>query len=184
MTTSDSSPGGKISTTWRRLRARRTTRWAMDIALVVIAIALISAFQSRHLLSSDDPLPPAELEALDGSTLSLDELDARRTVIYFWAPWCGACDLQSGAIEALHERAGEDLQVISVVLGYGDRSEVQRHIESEEIGYPVYLGTQSLKHRFQVNSYPTIYIIDDELRIRHGLVGYTTRFGIQARLWI
>ena len=156
----------------------------MDITFVIIVIGLISAFQSRHLLDGDDPLPPAELEALDGSTLSLDELDARRTVIYFWAPWCGACDLQSGAIEALYERADDDLEVISVVLGYSDRSEVQRHIDSEEISYPVYLGTQSLKHRFQVKSYPTVYIIDDTLRVRHGLVGYTTRFGIQARLWI
>lgn len=169
---------------WHRLRARRWVRWAMDIAIVVVIIGLISAFQTRHLLGDDDPLPPAELEALDGSTISLDELDTRRTVIYFWATWCGACDLQSGAISSLHERAGDDLTVISVVLQYGDRSEVADHVKNEDIDYPVYLGTPGLAQRFRVESYPTIYIIDDELRIRHGLVGYTTGIGLRARVWL
>ncbi len=168
---------------WRRLRARRSTRWAIDIAIVVIVIALISVFQSRHLLDGDDPLPPFELEALDGSTLALDELDTRRTVLYFWATWCGACDLQSGAISALHERAGDDLTVISVVLQYESPQAVQDHIDQEGIDYPVYLGTNSVAEAFQIQSFPTVYIIDDDLQIRHGLVGYTTRFGMQARLW-
>lgn len=183
MTDSESPSQEKSTSTWRRLRDRRATRWAMDIALIIGVIMLVSAFQSRHLLSGDDPLPPAELEALDGSTLSLDELDTRRTVIYFWATWCGACDLQSGAINSLYHRAGDDLEVISIVLSYEDREEVKRHVAAESIDYPVYLGTPGLAERFNVNSYPTIYIIDDALRVRHGLVGYTTRFGLQARMW-
>ena len=169
---------------WRRLRDRRSTRWTMDIILVLAIVFTISAFQSRHLLGGDDPLPPATLTDLDGSTLELDDLDARRTIIYFWATWCGACDLQSNAISALHNRDDDDLQVISVVLHYQDRDEVERHIAEEGIDYPVYLGTDSLAHRFQINSFPTVYIIDDELRVRHGLVGYTTRLGLLVRSWL
>ena len=188
--TDSSDSGGEPSapdarpSLWRRLRARRSTRWAMDIAIVIVVIAAISVYQTRHLLDGDDPLPPLELQALDGSTLALDDLDTRRTVLYFWATWCGACDLQSGAISALHKRAGDDLTVISVVLQYDDTDTVRRHVEEEGIDYPVYLGTQSVGQAFQVQSFPTVYIIDDNRQIRHGLVGYTTRFGLQARLWI
>ena len=156
----------------------------MDIALVLAVIGLISAYQTRHLLGGDDPLPPVVLESLDGSAFSLDELDSRRTIVYFWATWCGACDLQSGAISSLYHRADDDLQVISVVLHYDDVGQVIRHVEREGIDYPVFLGTDATAAAFNVQSFPTIYIIDDDLRIRHGLVGYTTRWGLQLRTWL
>lgn len=155
----------------------------MDIALVVVIITLISAVQSRHLLGGDEPLPQAELTGLDGSTIDLSELDARRTIIYFWAPWCGACELQSGAISKLHDTDNGNLDVISVVLSYQSREEVERHVEENGIDYPVYLGTKSVHQRFNISSFPTVYIVDDDERIRHGLVGYTTRFGLIARTW-
>ena len=168
---------------WARLRARRSTRWAIDIALILVILFAISAFQSRHLLSGDDPLPPMQVEGLDGSTLDLADLDSRRTIIYFWATWCGACSLQSGAISSLYNSAGDDLEVISIVLHYNSREAVARHVEEEGIDYPVYLGTDALAHEYKVNAFPTTYIVDDELRVRHGLVGYKTGLGLRARLW-
>lgn len=182
---SDSESGKEKQKTpnlWRRMRARRWSRWAIDIGIIVAIVFAISAFQSRHLLGGDDALPSAQLTSLDGSTLSLDELDSRRTLIYFWATWCGACGIQSGAVSALHERADEDLTVISVVMHYDSREAVEKYVRDEGIDYPVYLGTDALAHRFQIEAFPTIYIVDDEGRIRHGLVGYTTRLGLMLRL--
>ena len=180
---SDSTDSTEIKPSlWQRLRARRSTRWAIDIALVLVILFAISAFQSRHLLSGDDPLPPMQVEGLDGSTLNLADLDKRRTVIYFWATWCGACGLQSGAISSLHDSAGDDLDVISIVLHYESRDAVERHVQQEGIDYPVYLGTDALAHEYKVNAFPTTYIVDDQLRVRHGLVGYKTSLGLRARL--
>ena len=143
---------------------------------------LISAYQTRNLIDRSEVLPPAELVSLDGSTLNLEELDARRTVIYFWATWCGACGLQSGAISSLHHRAGDDLNVISIVLHYQSEDEVRAHVEREGIDYPVYLGTPGVASRYNISVFPTVYIVDDKLRVRHGLVGYTTGLGLRARL--
>ena len=171
---------------WRRLRDRRSTRWAIDIAIVVVLVLAISAFQSRHLLDADDPLPPVTIEALDGSTLALDELEARRTIVYFWTTWCSICDVQSGPVAAMHDRAedNDDLDVVSIVLHYDNRRQIEKFVDEEEIDYPVYLGTDATARAFEVNSFPTIYIVDDTGQVRHGLVGYTTRFGMWARLWI
>ncbi len=170
---------------WRRLRSRRSTRWTMDIAFVLLALFVITSFQSRHLLSGNEPLPPAQLEALDGSTLEVHDLDARRTIVYFWTTWCGVCDVQSGAISSMYERAqnDDDLEVISVVLHYQSVEQIERFVEEEEIDFPVYLGTDSIAQRYNITSFPTIYIIDDEHRVRHGLVGYKTSWGLRARLW-
>ncbi len=176
---SDTSPS-----LWSRLRARRSTRWAIDIAIVIAVVLAISAFQSRDLLDSDDPLPPVQLEALDGTTLDIDELEARRTVVYFWATWCGVCDVQAGAISSLHENSGDDLDVISVALQYQNPQQIEDYVDDNDIDFPVYLGTDAVANAFEVDTFPTIYIIDDNLQIRHGLVGYTTRFGIWARQWL
>lgn len=157
----------------------------MDIAIVVALVAAISAFQSRHLLDGDDPLPPVELEGLDGTTFDTGELDAERTIIYFWTTWCSVCDLQSGAVSALHDRAegDDDLDVVSIVLHYDHPRQIEEFVADEEIDYPVYLGTAPAARAFEVDTFPTIYIVDGDHQIRHGLVGYTTRLGIRARLW-
>ncbi len=178
------SPDDAAPSLWQRLRAKRSTRWAMDIAIVVAVVLAISAFQSRHLLSGDDPLPPVQVQGLDGSTLDLEDLDARRTVVYFWTTWCSACDLQSGAISRLHDPDNDDLNVISVALHYDSPAEIEEFVDDEEIDFPVYLGTDATAAAFNVSSFPTIYIIDDDQHIRHGLVGYTTRLGIWTRLWL
>ncbi len=169
---------------WKRLRSRRSTRWAIDIALVLAVVAAITAYQTRHLLTGDDPLPPATVQALDGSERDLSQLDADRTLIYFWTTWCGVCDLQNGAVQSLHKRAdGESLEVMAIALHYEHPDEITNYIEKEELHFPVYLGTPGLAERFNIQSFPTIYIIDDQQQIRHGLVGYTTGIGLRARLW-
>lgn len=172
---------------WQRLRSRRWSRWAIDIAIVVAILAAVSAYQSRHLLGDDDPVPPFELVSLDGtSTLETDELRADRTIVYFWATWCSVCDVQAGAVSSMYDRAAddEDLEVVSIVLQYSDRETVRAYVDEHDIDFPVYLGTEAVARGFEVESFPTTYVIDADSRIRHGTVGYTTRLGLWARVLI
>ena len=167
---------------WRRLREKVWFRWTFDLLLILIILFAVSLWQARHLLEGGEALPPMELISLDGETLRLDELDSRRTVVYLWATWCGACGLQKGAINSLHRRSGDNLQVISVVFDSGDRETVRAFVEREGIEFPVYMGTPQLSHALVVRSFPTTYIVDEDSRIRSGLVGYKTELGLRARL--
>ncbi len=167
---------------WKRQREKRWFRWGVDIAVVLTVVFLASMWQSRHLLERSAELPPMILTDLTGETIDLADLEARRTVIYAWATWCGVCDLQKGAISSLHGGAGDDLEVISVVFDSGDRETVQRFADENGLDFPVYMGTPQLARALEVNSFPTIYIVDQESRIRHGLVGYKTGLGLRLRL--
>lgn len=167
---------------WATLREKAWFRWVFDIALILVVVFAVSLWQSRHLLERSEVLPPMELVSLNGETLRLDELESRRTVVYLWATWCGACGLQKGAINSLHQRSGENLDVISIVFDSGDRETVAAFVEREGIEFPVYMGTPQLSHALVVRSFPTTYIVDDESRIRSGLVGYKTALGLRARL--
>lgn len=170
-------------TRFQSLRQKRWVRWTIDLTIVVVVVLAISAWQARNLIDRSEPLPPATLVSLDGSTIDLEALNARRTVIYFWATWCGVCSMQSGAIASLSRRAADkDLDVISIVMHYQNEEQVRQYVDEHEIDYPVYLGTPSVAARYNISVFPTVYIVDDELRVRHGLVGYTTGFGLRARL--
>ena len=145
----------------------------------------ITSFQTRDLIDRDTPAPPATLINLaDGSELKLDELNAERTLVYFWATWCGVCNAQSSVISAMHRHAQDrdDVDVISVVMDWSDRDALRTFVDENDIDYPVYLGTDALGKGFNVSSYPTIYVVDDERRVRHSIVGYTPRLGLYARL--
>lgn len=169
---------------YRRLRDKFWFRWAMDLGIIALIFFAFSAYQTRNLIDRSAPLPPATLISLDGEELSFDDLNQRRTVIYFWATWCGACSLQSGAISSLHSRAEkrEDLEVISVVLHYQSEEQVRAFVKENQIDYPVYLGTPGVAASFNIDIFPTVYIVDSERRVRHGLAGYTTGLGLRARL--
>lgn len=147
-----------------------------------LAFWAITAWQTRNLLDKKEPLPQLQLYSLEGERLNLDELQAKQTVVYVWATWCGVCTMQSRTIQKLHDSAGDDLSVISVVLAYSSPEAVKQHVEDNDIRYPVYLGDETFSRALQVNSFPTIYIVDDQSRVRHGLVGYTTNFGLKTRL--
>ncbi|RAL22233.1 thiol:disulfide interchange protein [Lujinxingia litoralis] len=172
-------------TRWQKIRATWWGRWGIDLLLLATLFWGISAYQTRNLIARNTPAPPVTLVNLaDGSELSLNELNAERTLVYFWATWCGVCKAQSPVINAMHRHAKDrdDVHVISVVMDWSDRESLKAFVAENNIDYPVYLGTDAMAAGFNVQSYPTIYVIDDHRQVRHSIVGYTPRLGLLARL--
>lgn len=172
-------------TRWQRLRSTWWGRWGVDLLVLAIIFWAITSYQTRDLIERNTPAPPATLINLaDGSELKLDDLTADRTLIYFWATWCGVCKAQSPVISAMHRHAEgrDDVDVISVAMDWSDRDALRTFVDENDIDYPVYLGTDALGKGFNVSSYPTIYVVDNERRVRHSIIGYTPRVGLYARL--
>lgn len=178
-------PAGSRLARLRQLRQRRWVAWSMDLAMLALIFFGVSAFQARHLLGGHDPAPPFTLahHAQPGTT-SLEQLSGKPTVLVFWAPWCGVCGAESSTISALQEAVGEDVDVVSVALDYGDESKVAQYVERYGVDYPVLLGDDELMRAYRVQAFPTVYILDAEGRIAWSLVGYTSGFGLRWRLWL
>jgi peroxiredoxin len=152
----------------------------MDIALFLAIFAGISIWQSRSLVDSGDPAPQASFVDLDGEQHTFDDYGGTNTIVVFWAPWCGVCGAESDNISRVQSWLGDSVDVISVVLDYSSRAEIEDFIDEHEVDYPVLLGNGTTAHDFGVSSYPTIYFLSEDGRVSATAVGYTSTFGL---LW-
>ncbi len=169
---------------YRELRSRRrVVRFAEDALLILVAVGLVLAWQTRNLVPSGEPAPPFELLDLQGKTWRSEDLRGKPVVLHLWAPWCGVCKTETGTLSRLHDAVGEDAHVLSIALSYRTAAEVRRFAERHGARYPVLLGDDALMEALRVEAFPTTYFLSPEGRITGSAVGITTTVGLRYRLW-
>ncbi len=118
-----------------------------------------------------------EVTTLAGQRATLNTADGKKTVLYFFAPWCAVCKV---SMDALNSFVGSDrLQTIAVGLDYDSVNELKPF--QEKVDTPIYAGTLDVQRRFRVDKYPTVYILNGDGSVAHVMVGYTSRLGIWLR---
>ena len=167
-----SSPLSKLKSLTREL--------TITAVLILVASNLVSWLRSPTLDS--DELPPFELSLVSGERLSSSQLKGAPLVIYFWGTWCSDCSLQSPSIQSLVGEA----QVLSVAVKSGDQRELQRYQAQEGYSFPIYIDHDyAWTERFKVSAFPTIFIFDAHGKLRFTEVGFTSAWGLRARLaWL
>jgi thiol:disulfide interchange protein len=81
-------PPGKLA----RPRLRKLGSLLLNVVVIAVVFAAVSAFQARNLLAADrQPAPELRLVTLEGTRYALADLPARPVLIYFFAPWCRVC---------------------------------------------------------------------------------------------
>jgi thiol-disulfide isomerase/thioredoxin len=180
-----SSPGASALETWRTLRQKRWFAWGVDLSIALMIFAAISAWQTRSHLDDGVMAPDFSLISFDepgAARTTLEGLRGKKTVLFFWAPWCTVCDAESSTISALQASHGDEINVRSVVLGYEDHDSIRAFMSSHEVDYPVLLGQNTMTTQWHIEAFPTIYLLDSKGHIASSVVGYTTRAGLLARL--
>ena len=102
---------------WAQLRQKRWFRWMTDIAFFLAALAAITMWQGRDFVDAGEPAPAFELADLDGERHSLAGYAGKKTMVVFWAPWCGVCGAESDNVSRVQSWLGDRINVVSVVLG-------------------------------------------------------------------
>lgn len=188
--TGERAPKGAASW-WTRIRRRWWVRWSIDLLLLGLIFAGISMWQGRDLVSTGEAAPAIELMGLDGQPHEVAAQEGQKTMLVFWAPWCGVCKAESDNLSRVKSWLGERVNVVSVVLGYegegrlapGERpADVVRFVEAHGVDYPVLLGDRGTSADYKISVFPTMYIIDDEGKIEHTVTGYSTTFGMLWRV--
>jgi len=110
--------------------------------------------------------PKLSGEALDGSALSVD-FTASRTVLVFWAAWCGPCRNEQPGLNALAAKyAGQGVRFIGVDMLDHDRALARAFYAEFKVSYPsVYDASGSLTAAYEVDSPPSFVLVD-----RRGIV--------------
>ena len=157
---------------------------AIGLILGALVFVVVSAYQSRALIATGAPAPAIEAVGLDGQPLRIEPADAsgqKKTLLYFWAPWCGVCEVAADNVAALAED-DEDVRVLGVALAWRTPEEVANAASEHGASFPIALAPREVSRQDRIEVFPTIYVLDEEGRVEHRATGYTSSFGLWWRL--
>ena len=171
-----------IKSAWRRLRANFWGSLAFDVVLIAAAFVLISMWQTRNLPDSENT-PPLEAVWLDDMRADTVMAPGQVGVVYFFAPWCFYCRHSIDNLDELVS-GGRLAWARVVALEYESLDEVRGFIAETGVHLPVLLGDRKTSEDWQIRGFPTYFVIDGDGKIVSRSVGYSTKIGLQTRVWM
>lgn len=159
--------------------------------IFIIAFNILSYFRESSMLATETVAPnkeavsnvqsnqPFVLPTLRGDTVEL-HANGKKTVVYFFAPWCQVCHASIGNLQSTFERNSE-INVIAVAVDFEDTQEVMNFTNRHQLTFPVALGNQLVKERFAITGYPSYYVLDEDNTIIAKSMGYSSQLGLYLR---
>lgn len=169
-----------------KLNFRKIRSFLLNAALIVVVFFGGLAFQSRHMLSADGEVAP-ELRGttLTGQPYDLADASARPALVYFFAPWCKICAASSGNLNRLRRwRDTDDIEIVAVALDWGEAEEVRYYVERHDLNVTVVLGDANVARQWQIQAFPSYYVLNSEHRVVRRDIGYSSQLGLWLRAWM
>ena len=162
--------------TWKKLPNLRA--WAIVPAAwipVIVAVALAvpegasaQAEDTQLGLPPGTPAPDAQVEDLDGNTVSLlDIVGGGPALLEFWASWCEQCEALQPRIDEVQARFGDQVKVVAVAVAVAQsQRRVRRHVEQHDPGYTyVYDAKGEAVRAYQALTTSIVVLVDGEGRV-------------------
>jgi thiol-disulfide isomerase/thioredoxin len=144
----------------------------LGIGLTALAVAAIWLTASAEL-SRGEKMPPMTMTDLNGKQIKI-AASGKVQIIDFWATWCGPCRQAIPGLQALHKKyQSRGLQVIGVAMQSGTAQDVKQFVKQHGMTYPICMPPDSVLHKYQVQAFPTLYVVDKKGVVRHAQVGFS-----------
>jgi thiol-disulfide isomerase/thioredoxin len=158
---------------------RSSLRLGIEILSIALLVLAVRGWMQRDMV--EGPAPPLSGVAVDGSELAVTQFQGRPVLIHFWATWCAICRAQERAVEAI----ARDHPVITVAMQSGDGTAVAEYMRERDLRFPVLIDeTGILAGRYGVRAVPADFVLDGAGTIRFRDRGYSSEWGLRARLWL
>ena len=160
----------------------RWRRWAVEIGIFVAVFFAIQAWMARDVPAG--PAPDFATVAADGRALSLAEWRSahlgQAVGVYFWAEWCPICTAQQGTIDGVQA----DYPVLTVAMQSGGAAAVAAVLAERDLAWTTAIDADGrIAQSYGLRGVPAFVIVDPTGQIRSVSLGYTTGWGLRARLW-
>jgi mono/diheme cytochrome c family protein/peroxiredoxin len=168
--TTDGIPGTAMPAFRSALSARdlvAVVDYVHDLATREPTVEYVPSEEERLLRAADfvdlrgtEP-PPLMLSDAAGATIKLTDLRGKLVVVHFWGTACSHCLKEMPALCELEKQHGGRLVVVNVCADQDDPEEAQRVLDRTVPGVKALIDTTGLGlARFEVNSLPTVWLID------------------------
>ncbi len=152
------------------------------------ALAVLVGFhlwQTRHVPRGTAPeFTALAISSQASATMSLAQWRAahpgRPVALHFWAEWCGICRMEEDNVT----RVAQDWPVLSVAMRSGDVAAVRRVMGQRGLNWATVIDPDGdVARRYGLGAVPALVVIAPNGQISTTSVGYTTTWGMRARLW-
>ncbi|OOG23239.1 protein disulfide oxidoreductase [Thioalkalivibrio denitrificans] len=163
----------------KRSKHRRWLIWGAEILFFVVLFFAVKAWVQRDMISGEAPT----LAGIDlhGQEISLADYRGQTVLVHFWATWCRICRLEQGSIESL----SRSWPVLTVATQSGEVDELIEHMAANDLTHLVIPDPDGrLAASYGVRGVPASFVVDADGEIRFRETGFTTNWGLRARLWM
>ena len=161
------------------VRNKRLIRWLLEGLALIVALYLLHLWQTWD--AAEGHAPALSGNSLTGEVFSIEAQREKPLLVYFWATWCPICGISSSSIDKLAKHH----DVITIAMQSGSEHELMRHLKDKGLNFPVISDPHNrIAKTWGVKGVPTAYVLDNQNNIRFVTVGYTTPFGLKARMWL
>lgn len=158
---------------------KKLPRLLLELLVIFLLLLALEAYLTRDAVSGK--APQFRAETIAGEPFSLSALQGQPALVHFWATWCPVCELEQGAIDAV----AADHPFISVAMQSGSAQEVSDYLRRQGVHYPVINDPDGiLSRRYGVSGVPASFILDPQGEVKFVTRGYTSSWGLRARLWL
>ena len=165
-----------------KITKKKVISYTLQLIILLVVVYGIQQWQTRNLLSNKSAAPSFSLQTLSNKIIEYKGANNKKTILYFFSPWCSVCKITSMNINSLRRaRDKSALNIYAVALSWKSKQEVEKFAQKHSLNVPVLLGDSSISKDYKISSFPTIYIIDKNGIISHRLVGFTTGVGLKLR---
>ncbi|WP_026587248.1 peroxiredoxin family protein [Bacillus sp. NSP9.1] len=151
------------------------------LILLVLAGAAIWNFTMQKKaeigIEKGDQAPDFTLPSLKGEkNVSLSNFKGRKVILNFWATWCKPCQTEMPAMEEL-QNEHQDITVLAVNFTSAEKNRETVESFAEKLGltFPIVLDREGINAKYEIFSYPTTYIIDENGIIQDIVLGTMTK---------
>ena len=110
---------------------------------------------------------------LNGNSIKLSELKGRIVVLNFWFTKCGPCIMEMPDLNELASMY-KDKNVVFLAITFNEKELVEQFLESNTFNYAILTNAKSAVNIYNVKSYPTNMIINQQGEIVLKELGYRT----------
>ncbi|WP_417326315.1 protein disulfide oxidoreductase [Halarcobacter sp.] len=145
------------------------------VVVLTVAANAFSYYRSQDL--NKEKLDLQTVTLLDGSLYTLPS--DKPVLLHFWATWCPTCKFEASNIEKI----SKDYEVITVAVQSGTKEQIQNYLDEHKLSFKVINDEDGFYSRkFNIQAFPTTFIYDSKKRLKFSEVGYTSTFGLYARM--
>ncbi len=158
---------------WNRIkRPLEFLIWAGVLSFVVFRLSpqVTAAF---GVGAGDEEFSANSFRTLDGSVLTLEDLEGKVVLVNAWATWCPPCVIEMPGFQRVYDDyKDQGFLVLGVSRDMGDPAHVKAFLEKKGITYPVAMARDvDLGGITDVQTLPTSFLIGRDGTIRHRVEG-------------